>query len=252
MFISIVIWAIVRRTNKYIDETTPWILAKNEADKGRLDTVLYNLAESIRIISVLILPFMHHTSREIWKQLGIEEGQGTGWDDTFKFGLIPVGTKVEKGPALFPRIDIEKELAALMSTEGTGNEKKEADASAEKDAPKKGVKIDEEPKPEITLDEFNKVELKAGKIVECKVHPKADKLLISRVEIGQETRQIVSGVAAYYSPDDMVGRTVIVVTNLKPAKLRGEISEGMILFADDTDGSLKFVTTDAADGCEVK
>ena len=238
------IWAIVRRTNKYIDETTPWVLAKNEADKGRLDTVLYNLAESIRIISVLILPFMHHTSREIWKQLGIPEGQGTGWDDTFTFGLIPVGTKVEKGPALFPRIDIEKELAELMSMEGTGNgPKEEKQEEAKEEAPAK------EP---ITIEDFDKVELKVGKIVECKKHPKADKLLISQVEIGGETRQIVSGVAAYYSPDDMVGQTVLVVTNLKPAKLRGELSEGMILFAEDKDGTLKFVSTDAADGCLVK
>ena len=239
------IWAIVRRTNKYIDETTPWILAKNEADKGRLDTVLYNLAESIRIISILILPFMHHTSGEIWKQLGIPEGQGTGWDDTFKFGLIPVGAKVEKGPALFPRIDVEKELAVLMNTEGTGNAPKEE---------KKEEKAEEPaaPKEQITIDDFDKVELKTGKIVECKKHPKADKLLVSQVEIGGETRQIVSGVAAYYSPDDMVGQTVVVVTNLKPAKLRGEKSEGMILFAEDKDGTLKFVTTDAADGCEVK
>ncbi|MBQ1302707.1 MAG: methionine--tRNA ligase [Firmicutes bacterium] len=239
------IWAIVRRTNKYIDETTPWILAKNEADKGRLDTVLYNLAESIRIISILILPFMHHTSGEIWKQLGIPEGQVTGWDDTFKFGLIPVGAKVEKGPALFPRIDVEKELAVLMNTEGTGNAPKEE---------KKEEKAEEPaaPKEQITIDDFDKVELKTGKIVECKKHPKADKLLVSQVEIGGETRQIVSGVAAYYSPDDMVGQTVVVVTNLKPAKLRGEKSEGMILFAEDKDGTLKFVTTDAADGCEVK
>ena len=243
------IWAIVRRTNKYIDETTPWILAKNEADKGRLDTVMYNLAESIRIISILILPFMHHTSKEIWKQLGIPEGQGTGWDDTFKFGLIPVGTKVEKGPALFPRIDIEKELAVLMNMEGTGNAPKEEKKEEKKEAKKEEAAG---PKPLIGIEDFDKVELKTGKIVECRKHPKADKLLVSQVEIGDETRQIVSGVAAYYSPDDMVGKTVVVVTNLKPAKLRGEKSEGMILFADDEDGTLKFVTTDAADGCDVK
>ncbi len=244
------IWAIVRRTNKYIDETTPWILAKNEADKGRLDTVMYNLAEAIRIISVLILPFMHHTSREIWKQLGIPEGEGTGWKDTFTFGLIKTGTRVEKGPALFPRIDIEKELAVLMSMEGTGNEKK-ADDKSDKKEEKKETSA-EEPKAEITIDDFDKIELKTGKILECKKHPKADKLLISQVKMGDEVRQIVSGVAKFYTPEDMVGRTVTVVANLKPVKLRGEMSQGMILFADDADGSLKFVTTDAADGCTVK
>ena len=243
------IWAIVRRTNKYIDETTPWILAKNEADKGRLDTVMYNLAEAIRIISVLILPFMHHTSKEIWRQLGITEGEGTSWEDTFKFGLTRVGAKVEKGAPLFPRIDIEKELAELMSMDGTGNgakeekkEEKKADGAEEKEAPK----------AEITIDDFAKAELKTGKILECKKHPKADKLLVSRVKIGEEVRQIVSGVAAHYTPEDMTGKTVIVVTNLKPVKLRGELSQGMILFADDADGSLKFVTTDAEDGCTVK
>lgn len=243
------IWAIVRRTNKYIDETTPWILAKNEADKGRLDTVMYNLAEAIRIISVLILPFMHHTSKEIWRQLGITEGEGTSWEDTFKFGLTKVGAKVEKGAPLFPRIDIEKELAELMSMDGTGNgakeekkEEKKADGAEEKEAPK----------AEITIDDFAKAELKTGKILECKKHPKADKLLVSRVKIGEEVRQIVSGVAAHYTPEDMTGKTVIVVTNLKPVKLRGELSQGMILFADDADGSLKFVTTDAEDGCTVK
>lgn len=237
------IWTVVRRTNKYIDETTPWILAKNESDKGRLDTVMYNLAETIRIISVLILPFMHHTSKEIWKQLGIKEGEGTGWEDTFKFGLIKVGTKVEKGPALFPRIDIEKELAELMSMEGTGNGNK---AEEKKEEPA------EEAKPEITIDDFDKIELKTGKIIECKKHPKADKLLVSQVKMGDEVRQIVSGVAKYYTPEDMVGKTVTVVSNLKPVKLRGEMSQGMILFADDKDGTLKFVTTDAQDGCTVK
>ncbi len=237
------IWTVVRRTNKYIDETTPWILAKNEADKGRLDTVMYNLAETIRIISVLILPFMHHTSKEMWKQLGIKEGEGTGWEDTFKFGLIKVGTKVEKGPALFPRIDIEKELADLMSMEGTGNASK---------AEEKKEETAEEAKPEITIDDFDKIELKTGKIIECKKHPKADKLLVSQVKMGDEVRQIVSGVAKYYTPEDMVGKTVTVVSNLKPVKLRGEMSQGMILFADDKDGTLKFVTTDAQDGCTVK
>ena len=231
------IWAIVRRTNKYIDETTPWILAKNEGDKARLDTVMYNLAEAIRIISVLILPFMHHTSSEIWKQLGIAEGEGTGWEDTFKWGVLKVGTKVEKGPALFPRIDIEKELAELMK-----NEKKEE--------PKKEEKK-EESKAEIAIDDFDKVDLRVGEILSCEKHPKADKLLVSQVKLGDETRQIVSGVAKYYKPEDMVGRKVVVVANLKPVKLRGELSQGMILFADDGEG-LKFVETTAPSGAQVK
>lgn len=267
------IWAIVRRTNKYIDETTPWILAKNQADKARLDTVMYNLAESIRIISVLILPFMHNTAKKIWQQLGISEGQGTEWKDTFEFGLLKPGTIVKKGEALFPRIDIEKELAELMAMQGkpaaadgkteaadnaekkAGSGKKDAAGKvlSDKAAPEKtNAEEPEGPKAPITIDDFDKVELKVGEIMECRKHPKADKLLISQVKLGEEMRQIVSGVAAYYTPEDLLGKKVVVVTNLKPAKLRGEMSEGMILFADDADGSLKFVNTEAASGSSVK
>ena len=229
------IWHVVRRTNKYIDETAPWILAKDEKDKKRLDTVLYNLAESIRIISVLILPFMHHTSKEIWKQLGMTEGEGTNWQDVFQFGLLKVGTLVKKGEALFPRIDIEKELAGLTTEPEKGKENAE-----------------EEKKEEITIEEFSKIELKVGKIIECKKHPKADKLLISQVKVGDEMRQIVSGVASVFSPEEMVGRQVVVVANLKAAKLRGELSQGMILLADGKEDMLHFVTTDAEDGSVVR
>ena len=231
------IWIVVRRANKYIDETMPWVLAKSEEDKPRLDNVLHNLAEAIRIISVLIHPFMHTTSDAIRKQMGLWYAD-VAWEDAFTFEMM-CGEQVKKGDAIFPRLDIDKELEELYALGGA--------AAGEKDE-----NIPLELKDEIVYEDFDKLDLRVGTILSAEKHPKADKLLVSQVEIGGETRQIVSGVAAYYSPDDMVGQTVVVVTNLKPAKLRGEKSEGMILFAEDKDGTLKFVTTDAADGCEVK
>lgn len=227
------IWTVIRRTNKYIDETIPWILAKDESSKNRLDTVLHNLAEAIRIVSVLIYPFMHTTSKEIRKQLGISDVDVT-WEDAFVFDVLG-GEKVKKGPAIFPRLDIEKELEEL---EALNRELSEPE------------KPPTEFKPEITMEDFEKIDLKTGKILECRKHPKADKLLVSQVKIGTETRQIISGVAKYYTPEEMVGKTVIVVANLKPIKLRGEESKGMILFADNGE-KLAFVTTDAEDGNSV-
>jgi methionyl-tRNA synthetase len=260
------IWMLVRRTNKYIDETAPWILAKSEADKPRLDTVLYNLSESIRIISVLIYPFMHHTSQKIREQLGIAN-QEVKWENSATFGLLK-GERVQKMDAIFPRIDIAKELVELekmLNPEGKSdaNSEKPIDRKenpkGNKENPKENmenveIKKEEaqasaviEGKAEITIDDFNKIELKVGKILECRKHPKADKLLVSKIKIGSEERQIVSGVANYYTPEDMVGKTVIVVANLKPIILRGEESKGMILFADNNE-RLEFVTTDAEDG----
>lgn len=227
------IWIVVRRTNKYIDETMPWVLAKDESTKDRLDTVLHNLAEAIRIISVLIYPFMHTTSAKIRKQLGIWYAEVV-WEDAFVFDLMG-GEKVKKGDAIFPRLDIEKELEAL---------------AALKDEPAEPETPPTEFKPEITIDDFEKIDLKVGEILECKKHPKADKLLVSQVKIGTDTRQIVSGVAKDFSPEQMKGKKIIVVANLKPINLRGEESKGMILFADNGE-KLAFVTTDAADGNSV-
>lgn len=230
------IWIVVRRTNKYIDETMPWVLAKDEASKERLDTVLHNLAEAIRIISVLIYPFMHSTSTRIREQLGIPSAEAdVRWEDAFQFDMMK-GQRVKKGEAIFPRLDLEKELEALdaMSAE-----------SAEPELPPTQFK------PEITIDDFDKIDLKVGEIISCKKHPKADKLLVSQVKIGTDQRQILSGVAKDYTPEEMTGKKVIVVANLKPIKLRGEESKGMILFADNGE-KLAFVTTDATDGNDVK
>lgn len=245
------IWKLIRRTNKYIDETEPWVLAKDESRKPRLDTVMHHLAESIRIISILIHPFIHNTSEKIREQLGIPQ-EPVNWEDTKRFDMM-AGKTVRRGAPIFPRLDIEKEIAELE--EMTAASMAAAKAKAEKDAGKAaesgGRKEQSDGKPEITIDDFEKVDLRVGKILSCQKHPKADRLLVSQVRIGDEVRQIVSGVASHYSPEEMTGRNVIVVANLKPIRLRGEESKGMILFADNGE-RLEFVTTDAADGNRVK
>lgn len=226
------IWVAVRRANKYIDETTPWILAKDEASKDRLDTVMHNLAETIRIISVLIYPFMHTTSEKIRKQMGLWYAEPV-WEDTSVFDMMN-GEQVKKGDAIFPRLDIEKELEELAAL-GTPKEKN----------------IPLELKDEIVYDDFDKLDLRVGTILEAEKHPKADKLLVFQVQMGTEKRQIISGVANHFKPEECVGKKVVVVANLAPRKLRGLESKGMILFADDVaDGkeTLQFVTTAANDG----
>ncbi len=226
------IWVVVRRANKYIDETTPWILAKDEASKDRLDAVMHNLAETIRIISVLIYPFMHTTSDKIRKQMGLWYAVPV-WDDTAVFDMMN-GEQVKKGDAIFPRLDIEKELEELAAL-GSSKEKN----------------IPLELKDEIVYDDFDKLDLRVGTILEAEKHPKADKLLVFQVQMGTEKRQIISGVANHFKPEECVGKKVVVVANLAPRKLRGLESKGMILFADDEiDGkeTLQFVTTAANDG----
>ena len=228
------IWVAVRRANKYIDENTPWILAKNEADKPRLDTVLHNLAETLRIVSILIYPFMHSTSNEIRKQLGLWYAD-VAWEDAFSFNMMQ-GEQVKKGNPIFPRLDIEKELEELEALKG---------------APAEEENVPLELKPAIEYDDFAKLDLRVGTILSAEKHPKADKLLVFQVKMGTEKRQIISGVAEYFKPEDCVGKKVTVVANLKPRKLRGLESKGMILFADNVvDGKerVEFVTTIADDG----
>jgi len=231
------IWVLVRRANKYIDETMPWVLAKNEADKPRLDNVLHNLAEAIRIISVLIHPFMHTTSDAIRKQMGLWYAD-VAWEDAFTFEMM-CGEQVKKGDAIFPRLDIEKELEELY-------------ALGAKAAEEKGeVNIPLELKDEIVYEDFDKLDLRVGTILSAEKHPQADKLLVFQVKMGTEKRQIVSGVAEYFTPEECVGQKVVVVANLKPRKLRGIESKGMLLFSDNiVDGKerVEFVTTVAEDG----
>ena len=235
------VWKLVRRTNKYIDETMPWALAKDEANKGKLDAVLYNLCESIRIIATLINPIMNTTANKIYDQIGIAgQEELTTWESTTTFGLIKPGTKVEKGQALFPRLDIEKEVAELEELFAEKTEAVEEVAQLEH-------------KEFIGIEELDKVELRVGKILSCEKHPKADRLLVSQVKLGPETRQIVSGIAKWYKPEEMVGKDVIVVCNLKPVKLRGVESQGMILAAgNDGDDLIIPTAVGANDGCEVR
>lgn len=251
------IWKFIRRTNKYIDETCPWVLAKDEANAPVLDAVLYNLSESIRLISVLIQPFMVHTARGIWTQLGIEEGDLTSWVTADIFGVLPEGTVVKKGESLFPRIDVAKELESLAELSGT--KKAEAAAEAPVEAPKaeKSSKKDktdgkkeEELSGEITIDDFFKVDLRVAEIISAEAHPNADKLLVLQLKVGEEQRQVVSGIAKYFDPTLLIGRKVILVANLKPVKLRGVDSNGMILAAADGD-KLELVSVDMPSGIRV-
>lgn len=213
------IWKVIRRANKYVDETTPWILAKEADKKERLDTVLYNLAETLRIVSVLIKPFMEHTSSVIESQLGIKEEQG--WEESKAFGLLKSGASVKKGEVLFKRLDIEKELVRLVETNNKFIQKRGGKVST----------TEEEIEDLITIDDFDKLDLRVAEIVEAKKHPDADRLLVLQLKLGEETRQVVSGIAEKYNPDELVGKKVITVYNLKPVKLRGIESHGMILAA---------------------
>ena len=223
------IWVMIRRFNKYIDETMPWVLAKDEANKAKLAGVLYTLAEGLRIVSIMIEPFMPRTPELIWEQIGLSRGELTAWDTIHTWGTMPNAVHAKKGTNMFPRIDKDKELAELEAA------MEAAKASA---APKVEEKPAKPAKEEITIDDFAKVELKIGEVIECERVPKADKLLVSKIRIGDEVRQIVSGIAKYYAPEEFVGKKVVVVTNLKPVKLRGILSEGMVLCASDDEGNL--------------
>ena len=230
------IWVIIRRMNKYIDETMPWVLAKDEANHPKLAGVLYTLSEVIRIVSIMIEPFMPQTPEKIWVQFGIERGELTAWDSIHNFGTLTRTVTAKKGENMFPRIDKEKELAVLEAHAPTVEQKEEPKAAAKKTEAKKEEKVEEV--SEITIDDFAKVELKIGEVIACEKVPKADKLLVSQIKIGEEVRQIVSGIAMYYTPEQFVGKKVVVVTNLKPVKLRGILSQGMVLCASDDNGNL--------------
>ncbi len=221
------IWELIRRSNKYIDETAPWILAKDEAKKERLGTVLYNLIESLRITATLLSAFLPETSEKIYKQLNVEL---TTWDSIFSFDGTRCGTKVQKGDVIFPRIDVAAKLEQL-------DKLKEATI---KEAQKTAAKPIKE---EITIEDFEKIDLRVVKVLECEPVKKSDKLLKLKVDLAGETRQVVSGIAKYYKPEDLVGKYVVLVANLKPVKLRGELSEGMILAASTEDDSKLFTVT---------
>ena len=216
------IWTLISRANKYIDETNPWILAKDEEKKERLGTVLYNLLETLRFVSVMISPFLTETSVKINDQLNTKV---TTWESLKEFNGTVAGDKVVKGDVIFPRIDVEEKLAEL---------------EALKPAPVKPANeelVKNPIKEEITIDDFDKIDLRVVKVLECEPVKKAKKLLKLKVDLGGEERQVISGIAQYYKPEELVGKYVVLVANLKPVKLRGELSQGMILAAAPSDDS---------------
>ncbi len=243
------IWKLISRANKYVDETTPWILAKEEDKIDRLNTVLYNLADSLRIVSVLVRPFMEKTSDSIWRQLGMDHGQGTSWNDISEWGKLPTGLKVRKEAPMFPRLDVKQELVKVNEA----NELFIAKRHGKVNNDEQSSDAKEEDASFITIDDIDKVDLRIAKVVEAEKHPDADKLLVLQLEVGNERRQVVSGIAKYYSPEELIGKNVVLVYNLKPIKLRGIESHGMILAADKNK-KLTLVTTmnDIGSGAKVK
>lgn len=226
------IFNIFRRSNKYIDETAPWTLAKDEEKKARLETVLYHLTEAITIGASLLDSFMPETSKKILSQLNTEK---RGLSQMSEFGLYPSGGKVTEQPEiLFARMDIKEVMEKVEAMFAPAEEVKETAEEA-------GDVIDIEPKAEIEYDDFAKLQFQVGEIIACEAVPKSKKLLCSQVRIGSQVKQIVSGIKAHYSPEEMVGKKVMVVVNLKPAKLAGVVSEGMLLCAEDAEGNLSLM-----------
>ncbi|MGG7622138.1 methionine--tRNA ligase [Bacillus coreaensis] len=225
------LWQLVSRTNKFIDETSPWALAKDEEKKDELASVMVHLAETLRRVAILLQPFLTMTPKAIFKQLSIIESSLQSWESLEKFGMIPEGTKVEKGEPIFPRLDIQEEVSFIK-------EKMQSSVKPAVEEPK----AEEIPEvEEITIDDFMKVDLRVAQVVEAEPIKKADKLLKLQLDLGFERRQVVSGIAQFYKPEDLVGQRVICVTNLKPVKLRGELSQGMIL-AGQKDGIMSLAT----------
>ncbi|WP_019157181.1 methionine--tRNA ligase [Robertmurraya massiliosenegalensis] len=222
------LWQLVSRTNKYIDETQPWVLAKEEKMEP-LGTVMAHLAESLRRVAIMLQPFLTRTPKGIFEQLGVAEALTT-WESLETFGVIGEGVKVAKGNPLFPRLDIEEEVAFIK-------EKMQGSAPTPVEEKKEEVPDSEE----ITIDDFMKVDLRVAQVIAAGPVKKADKLLKLQLDLGYEKRQVVSGIAQFYKPEELVGRKVVCVTNLKPVKLRGELSQGMIL-AGSKDGELSLAT----------
>lgn len=227
------LWQLISRTNKYIDETAPWVLAKDPEKEKELRSVMYHLAESLRISAVLLQPFLTQTPEKMFAQLGIEDQSLKAWDSIQTFGQLK-NTKVKKGEPLFPRLEAEEEVAYIkQKMQGTAPVKEE-----KAEEPQEVERL-----PEITFDQFMDTELRVAEVLSAEPVKKADRLLKLQIDLGFEQRQVVSGIAKHYTPDQLVGMKIICVTNLKPVKLRGELSQGMIL-AGESDGVLKVVAVD--------
>lgn len=236
------IWKLVSRTNKYIDETQPWLLAKEEENRSELGSVLYHLSESLRYVSILIQPFMTSTPKKIWEQLAISEAK-TNWSSLEIFGGLESGVKVAKGEPIFPRLDVPEEVAEII---------KMMEASAPKPVEKEAT-IEAPDVVEIAIEDFMTVDMRVAEIIKAEPIKKANKLLKIQLDLGYEKRQVVSGIAEYYKPEELAGKKVICVTNLKPIKLRGELSQGMILAAKHG-GKLTLATIEQSlpNGSQVK
>ena len=253
------IWKLIGECNRYIDLTTPWVLAKNEADRPRLGTVLYVLLECARIVAVLIAPTMPRTPERIFAQIGVTDEALKTWASVKVFGGVVPGSKVHKGEALFPRIDVAKELELLEAEKQAALD--HAKEMAEKDAKQNELPapIDEEKtvftqRDLIQFEDFEKIQLVVAKVLKCEKVPKADKLLMSTLKVGDTERVVVSGIAKFYTPEEMVGKKVVLLANLAPRKIRGVESHGMLLCAasaDDSKLSLLSVDSDMEDGCEI-
>lgn len=253
------IWKLIGECNRYIDLTTPWVLAKNEEDRPRLGTVLYVLLECARIVAVLIAPTMPRTPERIFAQIGVTDEALKTWESIKVFGGVVPGSKVHKGEALFPRIDVAKELELLEAEKQAALE--HAKEIAEKDAKKEEIPApsDEEKtvftqRDLIQFEDFEKIQLVVAKVLKCEKVPKADKLLMSTLKVGDTERVVVSGIAKFYTPEEMVGKKVVLLANLAPRKIRGVESHGMLLCAanaDDSKLSLLTVDSDMEDGCEI-
>ncbi len=226
------LWKLVKRSNKYIDENTPWDLAKDPANVGRLGTVIYNLIESIRFIAVILQPFMPRTPKSIFKQLGIEaDSEMQGWPSLNQWGLIEPGKVVSRGDDLFPRLNLQAEIREMQVDKPV-----DSDPDADQTEEHEGL---------ISLDQFQQVDLRVAEVISAEKIPKADKLLKVEVVIGDnERRQVVAGIAEHYQPDELIGKNVLFVSNLKPVKLRGVLSQGMLLAATTGDGRLALTTVD--------
>ena len=239
------LWQLVSRTNKYIDETQPWALAKDEDKVDELASVMTHLAESLRRVAIMLKPFLTESPKKIFEQLNCDQESMQTWESLESFGLTSENLTVKKGNPIFPRLDIEEEVAYIKeSMQGAAPQPAQEEKKAAQEVPES---------EEITIDDFKKVELRVAQVISAEPVPKADKLLKLQLDLGYEQRQVVSGIAQYYKPEELEGKKVICVTNLKPVKLRGVLSQGMIL-AGSEDGQLALasIAESLPNGAQVK
>jgi methionyl-tRNA synthetase len=252
------IWKVIGECNKYIDQTQPWVLGKDPEKKDRLANVLLTLAECVRFVAVLVQPFMPSTPARIFEQLGVQDEALKAWDSLSAFGQLPAGIKVCKGDALFPRIDVKKELEVLSGKEEKKEEKNAPQPEKKEQKPeKKEKKKVEIPEGCIGFDDFEKIKLRVARVITCERVEKSEKLLKFRLSLGDEERTVLSGIAKFHNPEDLVGKKLILLANLAPRKIMGIESQGMLLSAvkvnEDGSETLRLLTADPImpDGAEI-